>query len=377
MHAPPFCPNSRCRYHGLEAPRPARWYQRAGFYRTAAFGQVQRYRCRACRRHFSDQTFALDYFVKRPLPYPTIFQRVTGTSGLRTIARALQVSHHAVVNRIGRLARQALAIQSQLCRQLVLGEDLSADGFESFVSSHYEPDNIHLLVGARSQFLYSFDYAHLRRKGRMSAAQKRRRQQRESRYVRAHVSVRQSFTRLLESAASLIETAPPGRYLLSTDEKLEYVQALAAQPHCRQLMAAGKLVHRRICSRRPRTLTNPLFPVNYLDRQLRKDCAQHVRETVQFARSVNNGLERLAVYQLYHNYYKPYRIDVPGLKEKLHGQVAGIDRRRIEQAKEGLWSRRRFLSHHSLSWSQALVWLRMVGNVDRPSGGYWPAYVWM
>ncbi len=84
---------------------------------------------------------------------------------------------------------------------------VAADGFESFVGSQYEPDNTHILVGSRSQFLY-------------------------------------------------------------TDEKREYV-----------------------------------------------------RETVQFSRSVPNCLE--------------------------------------------------------LTWSQILLWFRMVGNVDRLTGGYMPAYIWM
>ncbi|MFP4564035.1 MAG: hypothetical protein ACLFRY_12085 [Spirochaetia bacterium] len=44
-------------------------------------------------------------------------------------------------------------------------------------------------------------------------------------------------------------------------------------------------------------MRNPLFPVNYLDRQIRKDNSNHLRKTVQFSRDVDSRMERMAVYQ--------------------------------------------------------------------------------
>ena len=39
-----------------------------------------------------------------------------------------------------------------------------------------------------------------------------------------------------------------------------------------------------------RTKNNRLFAVNYLDREIRKDNASHVRETVQFSRNGNSRM---------------------------------------------------------------------------------------
>ena len=66
--------------------------------------------------------------------------------------------------------------------------------------------------------------------------------------------------------------------------------------------------------------------MNYFDREIRTDNANHVRETVQFSRRAIAALERMALYQLYHNYFKPYRIGPPQLEELRHGEVAGIER---------------------------------------------------
>lgn len=92
---------------------------------------------------------------------------------------------------------------------------------------------------------------------------------------------------------------------------------------------------------------------------------------------MNTSLERVAIYRAQHNYRKPYRVDDIEKRELLHGEVAGIARESIEAAKRDLFELRRFVSRVRLEWSQALVWFRMVGNVDRCTGGYWPAYVWM
>lgn len=377
MSSPLFCPHRGCRYHS-QVPTHTRWYHVAGYYQTKAFGRVRRFRCLGCGHYFSEQTFSLDYYIKHPIDYRAVFRRAVGGAGLRTIARELSVSHQLISNRLSRLARQALGLQAQMLETMKVGEDLAADGFESFVGSQYRPNNIHLLVGSRSQFLYAFDYAHLKRKGRMSEEQKRKREELEERMIRKRRPVDISFAHMLETLERLLQTGGlPAKLRMFTDKKRDYRTVIGKSAVLKPLRREGRFAHVRISSRKARTLRNRLFPVNYLDRQLRKDNANHVRETVQFSRNVNNCLERLAVYQLWHNYCKPYRID-DGPKGLLrHAQVAGVDRKRIDRQLEHIFERRKFLSKVSLSWSQALVWLRMVGNTDRHTGGFWPAYVWM
>jgi transposase-like protein len=377
MTVPLFCPNKDCIHHHYTRPTAERWYYRTGFYHTQAFGAVQRFRCRCCGRGFSAQTFRLDYYVKKPRPYLFIFQRITSGSGIRSIGRDLEISHQAIINRLSRLGRQSIGLQAELAGELTLEEDLAADGFESFVSSQYEPNNIHLLVGSKSQFLYAFDYAHLRRKGRMTEWQKKIRASREAGYRRSLRSIPESFAQLMVTALALIRHSERQHTTLFTDKKLEYVRVLNGALESRRLQKAGRFSHVRISSHLQRTIYNPLFPVNYMDRQLRKDNANHVRETVQYSMSVNNCLERVAIYQAQHNYRKPYRVDDIEERERLHGEVAGIARGRIEEAKKSFFELRYFVSRVKLEWSQALVWFRMVGNVDRPCGSYWPAYVWM
>ena len=376
MFTPPFCPNPLCAHHRTAAA-VGRWYCCNGKYPTKAFGTVQRFKCLSCNRNFSQQTFQLDYFVKKPLDYRKIFQHICSGSGIRSTARWLNSSHRAVSNRIGRLARQGLAVQAQLTEQLPLREDLVTDGFESFVVDQYQPNNIHLLVGSWSQFLYAFDYAHLRRKGRMTEAQRRKRLKQEQRYIRQRISISHSFRFIIDEVEQLVRRKAIAHITLFSDKKQEYRRMIKGSAVLQHLHRQGCFTHVTISSRKARTTANPLFAVNYLDRQLRKDNANQVRETVQFSRSVNNCLERLAVYQLYHNYFKPFRVEDRLGRWLRHGQVAGIERQNIDGALEQIFQRRVFFSHVRLSFSQLMVWARMVGSLHRRDGQFWPRYVWM
>ncbi len=56
-------------------------------------------------------------------------------------------------NRIGRLARQGMALHVELLSGFTPNEPLVTDGFESFVSDQYQPNNIHLLTGKYARIM--------------------------------------------------------------------------------------------------------------------------------------------------------------------------------------------------------------------------------
>lgn len=376
MLIPPFCPNKFCKYHH-HPPIEFKWYRTKGSYYTAVSGEVRRFVCLDCGYGFSEQTFRLDYYVKRKLDYLDIFQSISNCGGVRKIGRRLKVGHQAVINRLGRLARQAMALQAVLSAEIHLQEDLVTDGFESFVSDQYQPNNIHILVGKDSQFLYDFNYAHLRRKGRMSEEQKMKRKSREDNYLFRRIPISESFYHIIRTVEQLLASSARETTSLFSDEKIEYQRCIENSDKLQELRGQKRFSHVQVSSKLARTPQNPLFSVNYYDRQLRKDNANHVRETVRFSRNVNNCMERFAVYQMQHNYFKPYRIDNKVKKELLHGQEAGISRARIEEEMSDIFQLRRFLTRIELGWSQLVLWARMVWTLDRLDGGYEPKYIWM
>ncbi len=73
------------------------WYVKAGFHeRLQTPHRIQRYRCRNCRRHFSDQTFDPTYWLKRADLLAAVFHGLLACSGFRQVARSHDVSPNTI-----------------------------------------------------------------------------------------------------------------------------------------------------------------------------------------------------------------------------------------------------------------------------------------
>jgi transposase-like protein len=347
-------------------PRRGSWYQRDGTYASKCQGKrVQRFICKRCGKKFSTQTFSLDYGVKKRIPYRRVFDQINSGSGIRFLARNLGVTDKVITNRISRLARQAIGIHALLKNDFHLTEDLAADGFESFTWSQYFPNNIHLAVGKESQYLYGIDYAHIRRKGRMTEKQKLRRETLEKRWKAPPGDISASFARLVRHILRYRKENEGDPPVLYTDEKQEYRQVLKGVEGIR---------HLTISSHAARTVRNDLFAVNYYDREIRKDQSNHTRETVEFSRDVNNAMDRLWMYSAYHNYLKPYRTGRNGGKMPTHAECAGIPPGSILRVWKSFFTRRFFAGHLDLSDSQWYSWYRCYATPLKREVPWYPRY---
>jgi hypothetical protein len=352
---PPFCANPRCLHHYHNTADPYVDYVSWGSYTTVAFGEVPRFRCTSCGKTFSAQTFRVDYWLKRVYDYRDLTERLSSCSSLRALGRAYHVAGKSIQNRIGRGTRQALAFESRLSSIRHPDEDLVADGFESYCVSQFFPNNIHLLVGMDSQFVYESDHVTLRRKGRMTDSQRTKRGRLDYLFRPDPQGIRKSFTRIAYSVLSILADEGRPSLTLWTDEKKEYARALADSPCAAALLAEARIVHKTISSRADRTRSNPLFSVNYLDREMRKDLHEHVRETVCFGRNVNAQMERLTLYLFYHNYLKRHR--TPDSAHS-HARVAGYDEAEELKGLGSIWERREWYTHTELTECGEETWLR-------------------
>lgn len=369
---PPFCANPFCVHHHHGTSDPYRAFIAWGSYSTRTFGVVPRFRCTACGMTFSRQTFRVDYWLKRVYDYEDLTERLSSCSSIRAMGRAYTVAGKSIQNRIGRAARQVLDFESRCSNSRRPSEDVAADGFESFCVSQFFPNNIHMLVGAESQFVYEADQVTLRRKGRMTEAQKRRREQLDLRFRPRPRALETSFGRIAGACLGVLSDEARVSLRLWTDEKIEYRRALRATACTAALVNEGRLTHQTVSSRAARSLDNPLFPVNYLDRELRKDLHEHVRESVCFGRNVNAQMERLTLYLFYHNYRKRHRTRGPKVS---HAEVAGYDATEIRGGLRRLWERRAWYTHSGLTESGRETWLRLRVTPLKEKRDYLPKHV--
>ena len=331
---PPFCPNSACEYH----LNTKGWqFKRAGFFsRIRPPLRVQRYRCAACRRCFSSQTFRVTYWLKRPDLLEPVLRSEVACSGHRQIARSLGVSHSTIQLLAEHLGRHCLLFHERLrarARARIASEDLVLDGLGSFSGGQYWPLELNNLIGANSYFSHDFSVTEKRRSGRMRVDQKRRRAKYEKELGRPDPAALKCDTLELLAAAVPSEA----KVKLRSDEKTEYVWALARLPD-------HKIEHTTTHSKAPRTPMNPLFPVNAHHGFMRHSAANHKRETIAFSKRLQSAIYRHATFQAWRNYVKSASERHPG---ETPAQRLGVSQQRLEVT--DLIQERIFPSHLALS----------------------------
>ena len=364
----PHCPNPSCT--NFESPNSPNWYIHYGFYQTKTFGTVSRCRCKACGQTFSTQTFSIDYYAKKIIDYSSLVDQLVTASGLNDMGRNLNVRVETIENRLERLSRCAMAMHSDLLKQLPMNEDMAADGLESYSYSQYYPNPVNLFVGSDSEFIYAQGFANLRRKGAMTKAQKQKRKLLEKTAKADPKAIEKSFTNLVLDLTERLAKKGITRKKLFTDEHKTYVRALSKVKDDRLLIE-----HEQISSKEPRTLANRLFPLNYLERQIRKDMSDHVRETVQFARCPSALMARMSVYRFYHNCCIPRRVrEGRRGNNETHAERAGISRAQLDDVMKRHWGKRSFLHKVQLGSEERKTWLCEWRNPGIPFGRYVPKY---
>lgn len=288
---PPFCPNPKCKHHTL---LPLGWrFKRAGFFRTCSTREpIQRFTCSVCRRSFSTQTFSTSYWMKRPALLRLAFMKIVGGMAARQMARDLRVAPSTIDRLIGRLGRHCYLLHTLLAASAKPRGPQVLDSFESFEFSQYFPFLHHLLVEVETSFFWHFTDSPLRRKGRMTEAQKRRREKLEETLGRPDPRALEKDVHLLLKA--VLERVPEAR--VRSDDHRAYPPAL------RRL--ACRCIHEVTSSKERRTVRNPLFEINLVDGLIRHSQANHRRETWAYSKRRQGSSDRLAIFAVWRNYLK-------------------------------------------------------------------------
>ena len=371
---PTFCPNPLCSHHHDHDECYWGYWIPTGYYTTLVVGIVRRFKCLACGKGFSERTLSLDYYTKRTLDYREIHRAISHSESSSSIARNLGCSSDSVQNRMDRLARNCLSLHARLLDSMKINEALVADGFESFDKSQFFPNNINLLIGKQSQFLFGITHTTLRRKGGMTPKQRLVRIHYEKCFKPPADSIERSFARLLEIIPTIWEPKSADKLILWTDEHQAYPRAIGQVPALHNARLAGSFAQHTVSSKAARTVHNPLFSVNYYDRELRKDVAAFRRESTCYTRNVANGLSRFVLHMIYHNYQKPHRVNLCATSDKLHAEVAGIGKASIEAGFNWLYSDRPFISKQWLSFDDTRIWRKEAATPLKMERDYLPHY---
>jgi len=167
---PPYCPKPDCRYY-KSAPesgfRKERWAALVSYPH-----KVKVYRCRACNRTVRYSAFTLDYRMKKRFLSKSVFGLIRLGVSNRATGNEIGLSEKGVRIRIKRMMKAALIVHTSKMEGFQIGEHIVYDGLQNFAYSQYDPNLINHAIGARSLFVYNFNFATKNRTGRMSERQK-------------------------------------------------------------------------------------------------------------------------------------------------------------------------------------------------------------
>ena len=291
---PPHCPNPNCIHHNTSHSYTQ--FKKAGaFKRQQPPYRIQRFTCKTCKRSFSTQTFSTTYWQKLPQLDAQLLTKTVGGMANRQAARDLGVNPGTIDRHISRLARHCMLFHQAMMKEAPLIDTVVVDGFESFELSQYFPLHHHLAVVKGTDFFVYFTDSELRRKGRMTAAQKRRRRQLEAERGRPDPkAIEKDMLELLQVVLQGVEEA-----IVYSDDHPAYKRSIKRLAVAvRHLITSGK-------DRRDNR--SPLWEVNLLDLLIRHCCANHRRETIAWSKRRQASAERLVILLVWRNYMKGRR----------------------------------------------------------------------
>lgn len=296
--AAPYCPNDAC-------PTRARLCEfvcikKGTFRRGCDSAAVQRFRCKTCGRHFSTQTFRLDYRLLKPHLTLPIFNGFVSKVTHRQAARTLRCSRKTVHARLALLAQQARDVQARVLARARtrggLAGKFQIDELETFENSRrLQPVTMPVLIEVHTRFVVHAEAAALPARGKLGPKDLKRRQELDVLHGPRLSGSREAVKRCFQVLADAWAGCAP--LVISSDRKSSY-------PTVAREVLKVAYSHARHSSKAPRTLFNPLFPINHTLAMLRDGVSRLVRRTWGMAKKRERLADHAWIWIAYRNYMR-------------------------------------------------------------------------
>ena len=296
---PPFCPSFAC--PSRTAHQVFTW-RRDGKYRRACDARrVQRFRCLACRRRFSAQSFRLDYRQRKPRINAAVLGCFVSKVNHRQAARILHVDRKTIERRLhlwgptlqhyhqGWLTRARL--QGGLSGTWTLDEQ---ESFEQ--DRRLQPLTLPILVHWKTFFVLHAATAPLPARGGLSPLDEARKRERELRLGRRQSGSTAAVEECLKVWRGV--HAPRASANWITDRKTSYPALF--KRYFGEVFGS----HVRIASSDTRNRKNPMFPINHTLAMLREHVSRLARRTWAVSKRRTRLENHLWIWIVWRNYVR-------------------------------------------------------------------------
>lgn len=224
-----------------------------------------------------------------------VMRQTTSCAGHRQIAHNLGVGPDSIDRALGRPGRHCMLVHLDLWRGSAPAGPVVIDGLETFEWSRFFPFHANIAVEVHTGFVLWPTGSELRRTGRMTLWQAKRRAHLEQTLgLPDPKAVRRGISALLEAVFH-----GAGSAVVRSDAHPAY-RAPIREQRCR-------IRHEATSTRRRRDGSNALFERNLLDLWIRHGGASHKRETIAWSRRRQRAPERPAIVLVDRNHLRYYR----------------------------------------------------------------------
>lgn len=314
-YRPQHCPHSDC---PSRLDRTFRHRLHGQFRRRCDGRLVQRFRCRCCGRTFSVQSFRLDYRLRQPRLHLQLLPLFASKVTHRQSARILGCTRRTVSRRLGLLACHCQGFHRRMLlrarRRGGLHGVFQLDELETFEHNRrLAPVTMPVLIARRSYFVLDLKTAPLPCRGGLSAADRRKKEERERRFGRRRSGSRTAVEGCFATLSRV--HGPVGLVVVQTDCKNAYSAILRKE-------FGERLAHSRFLSRRRRDHRNPLFPINHTLAMARDGVSRLVRRSWGASKKRERLEEHAWIWATWRNYVRGITNEAPRVTPAMAAGVA-------------------------------------------------------
>lgn len=285
----PSCP---CFAKSLVSTDSRTYVVRFGYYkRVNDHVKVPRYRCKLCKKTFSDATSSLCFGQKKRHLNRTIFELLVGGMSLRRIAIVLGINRKTVVRKFLFLGGWAQQMLPQLNTLRPKVKCVEFDDLETFEHTKYKPLSVTALVESKTRWLLGHRVSIMPAKGLLAKGARRKYGYRKDERGKAR---RELFTELAPFIAedAVIKSDKNPHY--PNDVKKHFPKAKHKVYESRRGCVVGQ-------GELKRGGFDPIFSLNHTYAMLRANINRLFRRTWCTTKIAERLSLHIAMYSMYHN----------------------------------------------------------------------------
>ena len=286
-----YCPNPRCSFFAESNPAKFRIVKYGSYRRKCDGRRVVRFRCQACLKTCSNQSFNPTYHQHKPRINKKVFKLLVHKVSMRGVARVLGIDRKTVTRKFVWLGERSLRQHVRFIKRTRGLTEIQADEMETFEHTKCKPLSIALVVSAKTRHILAAEVSVMPAKGKIAAASRKK-------YGRRRDDRKQMFQHALE----VVKPCCDANLLVTTDMKPAYRNWIdGVLPNATHEATKG----RRGCvvgyGELKRGGFDPLFSLNHTAGMIRDNLARMLRKTWCTTKKMESLRTALIMYIVEHN----------------------------------------------------------------------------